>query len=256
MTTDGPGASWHDSLTHAHLRQIFAVLEAAHDVPSGSSYRETLVEALARVFGVRGTTFFCGETYDDMFKDPDPTLQGIGERLMQNYRERWSEKDIFALPSARSVLVDRGFITVDQIPHLPAAQREYFAGQLVPHGLGRAAALHLRFADGAAILGLFDDERRWTPPDVVAMQTLARHLQANARARSMLAPQPPADLDRLLSPRQREVASLVGQGLTNAEIASRLTVTEATVKKYISRIFAATGLTNRSMLAIAVRYQH
>ena len=150
--TDGPVTSWHDSLTHAHLRQIFAVLEAAHDVPSGSSYRETLVEALARVFGVRGTTFFCGETYDDMFKDPDPTLQGIGERLMQNYRERWSEKDIFALPSARSVLVDRGFITVDQIPHLPAAQREYFAGQLVPHGLGRAAALHLRFADGAAIL--------------------------------------------------------------------------------------------------------
>jgi DNA-binding NarL/FixJ family response regulator len=72
----------------------------------------------------------------------------------------------------------------------------------------------------------------------------------------MLAPQPPADLDRLLSPRQREIASLVGQGLTNAEIASRLTVTEATVKKYISRIFAATGLTNRSMLAIAVRDQH
>ncbi|HJA39072.1 MAG TPA: LuxR C-terminal-related transcriptional regulator, partial [Candidatus Brevibacterium intestinigallinarum] len=122
------------------------------------------------------------------------------------------------------------------------------------HGLGSAAALHLRFADGDAILGLFDRERRWIPPDILAMRTLARHLRALARGRVIQEDTVTVDLD--LSPRLWEVAALVGQGLTNAEIASRLTVTEMTVKKYISRIFEATGLTNRAMLAVAVRSRH
>ena len=85
------------------------------------------------------------------------------------------------------------------------------------------------------------------------MRTLARHLRALARGRVIQEDTVTVDLDRDLSPRLREVAALVGQGLTNAEIASRLTVTEMTVKKYISRIFEATGLTNRAMLAVAVR---
>ena len=43
----------------------------------------------------------------------------------------------------------------------------------------------------------------------------------------------------------------MGQGLTNAAIAERMGVTEQTVKKYMSRIFEATGLENRAMLAVA-----
>ena len=246
-------SSWHDVLTHDHLRQIFTVLEAAHDAQPGTVYRETLVESLARVYGVSGSTFFCGPRFEEMFLDPAPTLEGIGEPLMRNYREHWYAKDVFALPTAQTALLNRGFVALAEIPRVPDAQKEYVSGQLVPHGLGSAAALHLRFADGDAILGLFDRERRWTPPDILAMRTLARHLRALARGRVIQEDTVTVDLDRDLSPRLREVAALVGQGLTNAEIASRLTVTEMTVKKYISRIFEATGLTNRAMLAVAVR---
>jgi DNA-binding CsgD family transcriptional regulator len=256
QVVSSPASEWHDALTHDHLRQIFTVLEAAHDARPGTVYRETLVESLARVYGVRGSTFFFGSRFEEMFLDPAPTLEGIGEPLMRNYREHWYAKDVFALPTAQTALLDHGFVALAEIPKVPDAQREYVSGQLVPHGLGSAAALHLRFADGDAILGLFDRERRWTPPDILAMRTLARHLQALARGRVIQEDTVTVDLDRDLSPRLREVAVLVGQGLTNAEIAASLTVTEMTVKKYISRIFEATGLTNRAMLAVAVRSRY
>ena len=41
-------------------------------------------------------------------------------------------------------------------------------------------------------------------------------------------------------------------GLSNAEIAQRLSLSELSVKKYVSRIFDAAGLRNRAELATAV----
>lgn len=246
-------ASWRHVLSHEHLQQIVTVLEVAHHAAPGVPFKETMVETLAQVFGVRSATFFFGPTFAEMFTDPDPPVQGISDRMMRNYHEHWFEKDVFALPRARQVMTETGFVTLDDIPFVPDAQREYLHGQLIPHGLGSAAALHLRFSDGEAILGLFDDDRVWTPPDVLAMQTLARHLRAHSRSMVMGEALGEPDLAAVLSPRLLEVADLVGQGHTNAMIAEQLCVTEMTVKKYISRIFDATGLTNRSMLAVAVQ---
>ncbi|WP_241387468.1 LuxR C-terminal-related transcriptional regulator [Rhodococcus sp. CH91] len=41
-----------------------------------------------------------------------------------------------------------------------------------------------------------------------------------------------------LSPREREVLALIAQGMTNHQIASRLTVSEAAVRKHVGNIFA------------------
>jgi DNA-binding CsgD family transcriptional regulator len=48
-----------------------------------------------------------------------------------------------------------------------------------------------------------------------------------------------------LSPRQREIATGVGAGLTNREIADRLGVGDETVKTHLQRIYAALGVSNR-----------
>jgi DNA-binding NarL/FixJ family response regulator len=48
-----------------------------------------------------------------------------------------------------------------------------------------------------------------------------------------------------LTPREREVLELLGQGLSNAELAQQLFVSEATIKTHVARIFSKLGLRDR-----------
>ncbi|MGV9930447.1 response regulator transcription factor [Streptomyces olivaceoviridis] len=56
-----------------------------------------------------------------------------------------------------------------------------------------------------------------------------------------------------LTTRETEVLVLIGEGLTNQEIARRLHVSTATVKTHINNLFAKTGLKDRAQ---AVRYAY
>ncbi len=58
-----------------------------------------------------------------------------------------------------------------------------------------------------------------------------------------------------LSAREREVLSLLGQGLTNADIAKRLYLSEGTVRNYVSSILAKLDVPDRTQAAVlALRY--
>jgi DNA-binding NarL/FixJ family response regulator len=54
-----------------------------------------------------------------------------------------------------------------------------------------------------------------------------------------------------LTPREVEVLTLIGEGLSNREIGERLVLGQATVKTHVNRIFAKTGVQSRAQ---AVRY--
>jgi DNA-binding NarL/FixJ family response regulator len=58
-----------------------------------------------------------------------------------------------------------------------------------------------------------------------------------------------------LTPREREVLRLVGQGLANKQIARRLDITERTVKSHLTNVFQRIGVTDRVQAALWV-HQH
>jgi len=89
-------------------------------------------------------------------------------------------------------------------------------------------------ADGAAFLS-----------PKVARRVIARlsgdRLSRAAAARSKV---------ELLTPREREVLTLLGSGLSNADIAAKMFVVEGTVKAHVSTILTRLGAKNRVQAAI------
>ena len=62
------------------------------------------------------------------------------------------------------------------------------------------------------------------------------------------------ELEALLTPREREVLTMIAQGMSNAEITRRLVLSEATVKTHVARVIMKTGCRDRAQ-AVALAYQ-
>ncbi|EXU66742.1 LuxR family transcriptional regulator [Streptomyces sp. PRh5] len=80
----------------------------------------------------------------------------------------------------------------------------------------------------------------------------ARIIEGHLRARQRPSDQ---ELARLtdLTERERDVLRLVGDGLSNAEIADRLVVSLHTVKTHVSRMLTKTGCQSRAQAAVLAR---
>lgn len=55
---------------------------------------------------------------------------------------------------------------------------------------------------------------------------------------------------QFLSQREQEILHLVGEGLTNQEIAGKLSLTEGTVKNYVSNVLTHLGVRDRTQAAL------
>jgi len=69
-------------------------------------------------------------------------------------------------------------------------------------------------------------------------------------ARRLLGARAPSTTLGDLSPREREVLTLVREGLANKQVARRLGITERTVKAHLTSIFARIGVSDRTQAAL------
>ena len=89
--------------------------------------------------------------------------------------------------------------------------------------------------------------------DALLAPSITRRLVERFAADAPPAPAVHRDL-AVLTPREREVLTLVGHGRSNSEIADDLTLSEATVKTHVARIFAKLELRDRAQ-AVVLAYE-
>jgi DNA-binding NarL/FixJ family response regulator len=100
---------------------------------------------------------------------------------------------------------------------------------------------------------LFDAVRVVAAGEALLAPTVTRRLVAEfSRLRQRRRPAA-AGLE-VLTPRETEVLCLIAEGLSNPEIAVRLTVGEETVKTHVSRVLTKLGLRDRTQ-AVVVAYE-
>ena len=124
--------------------------------------------------------------------------------------------------------------------------------------------------DAQTVMGLLQSGARGYILKDEALETLVSAVRAAARGESWLSPAvanqvvrravaaprlsaglDPGRGDRVrLTPREREVLSLLAQGLGNAAIARKLVVTKRTVQNHVSNIYGKLGVTSRTEAAL------
>lgn len=117
------------------------------------------------------------------------------------------------------------------------------------------------FADDDSILGALGAGARGYLTKNAGRQDITRAIRAAAAGQSVLdrevqdrllatvrtkAPVPGRVLPQDLTPREREVLTLIGQGLSNRGIAEKLFISEATVKTHINNLFTKAGIRDRA----------
>jgi DNA-binding NarL/FixJ family response regulator len=88
--------------------------------------------------------------------------------------------------------------------------------------------------------------------DALIAPSITKRLVAEFAARPT-SPERPGQLDEL-TPRESEVLELVARGLSNAEIAAELIVSETTVKTHVARLLMKLGLRDR-VQAVVLAYE-
>ncbi|MGW3506560.1 response regulator [Streptomyces sp. NPDC000994] len=89
--------------------------------------------------------------------------------------------------------------------------------------------------------------------DALLAPSITRRLVERFASDSARTPAVHTDL-ATLTPRELEVLTLLARGLSNAELATELTLSEATVKSHVARIFAKLALRDRAQ-AVVLAYE-
>ncbi|MEU6319154.1 response regulator transcription factor [Streptomyces sp. NPDC047009] len=126
---------------------------------------------------------------------------------------------------------------------------------------GVAVVVLTTFAEADSIMAALSAGARGYLTKNAGRQDITRAIRADAAGQSVLdrevqdrllaavrtkqpASQEPLPAD--LTPREREVLTLIGQGLPNRAIAERLFISEATVKTHINNLFAKADIRDRA----------
>ena len=177
-------------------------------------------------------------------------LSHLIERVLELIPEALHVKELERLAEDMTVITDprsanellklRPFLRVMVLSDAPS----YAEGShLLPIGIRGYANTYIHLTHLEQALNSIESGNVWLYPEF--MLELIHNATGSARANDKV-------LEKLTE-RERETALLVKEGLSNKEIASRLQITERTVKQHMSHIFEKLEVGDRLALAMLLK---
>lgn len=240
------------------LRAVLELLGATHETSSAAEFADVLMNGLSRVVQcdlisyneidlVGGGT----QTYFEPRLAPQPEIESAFARLIDQHplvRDYAASRD-------PSPLRMSDFINLAELRRLDI-YHEVFDPLETDHQLAFSLAI-----ESDVVVGIGLNRRRldFTDREVASMTLLQPHLTA-AFHHAVLRERWEAQLQRSdeiatvlanLTPREQEVAVLIGQGQSNRQIARALFISERTAEQHVANVFHKLGVASR--VAVAIR---
>ena len=229
-------------------RQGLALLELVHDVAEASTSVELRRNVGARLLDLLEAEFLASYVWSAQeARFTSRVAINMDDANLRRYESYYQFHD----PITHRLQRHRHAVLVDSVMAQRELERtEFFSDFLARDGL--CYGLNYFAWAGSTNLG---DLRIWrsrsrgpfSEQDRFLLEHVGRSF-TTALSRAAAGPSgPPAALD-VLTPREREVALAVAEGLTDREVAERLSVTYATVRTHLQHAFDKLHLRNRTEL--------
>ena len=240
------------NLAASDARAILDFLADVDTIDAGEPYSAAFLDRLREVVPCVDLSFqdadlearrFIVVMPEEQSEEDDALYWAVGPCPITHYRVRTG--DLRALTMS-DVIGRRRY-------HELAVYREYFQPVGLDHVLDVGLSIAKRELRSLVFFRAADDPD-FSDRDRAVLDALRPHLRAReARAELCRRAQPgslldaaPGDLPEPLTPREREVIYLAGQGKSNSEIASVLWVTPGTVKKHLENIYGKLDVGSRA----------
>ncbi len=224
--------------------------------------RERVLQAMAEEMGYRHVTFWLADSANILV---DPRFYNVEPYIMENYSKQYRRYDPFDYHNLLGHFKHSGVIMLSDITN----REDYFANNVYQRQVLNQFAYHdkmiLVLYDGKRYLGGMSflsalGEHDFTNYDRTVLEKLTNYIsylllqQMKISRLEQAAYTPLPDLcPDCLTPREREVMSLILLGLSNREIAERLYISLSTVKSHAWSIYKKLGIEKRSQLIVRVK---
>jgi DNA-binding CsgD family transcriptional regulator len=237
------------------FRNLFAVLETVAHAVGQEQFFDQFREGLARHLGWSDTVLVDIPQSHGAFPEKSALLDHLHSNrpadYLEEYVDRWYLQNPFKTSSAISLLGRSHPITLcDMYPHSTRAEWDFVDQYLHRHGIADVlnGTIDAGPEGGMLVCTYAADENLIRARERVLMKYLNRHVGPWLQAHFVRLRE--TQHQATLTLRERHVAELTAEGLTNAQIAARLHVTVDTVKKHLTHAMAKTKCANRTQLAL------
>ncbi|ACK71508.1 GAF modulated transcriptional regulator, LuxR family [Gloeothece citriformis PCC 7424] len=224
---------------------LHSLITAFANAQNHQQIRSHFMETAGELFNAQRWGIY---VYDKHLGDSHIEVKGLPDRFVEQYEKIGRQVD----PVLQYVLKYHA-PAHEQLILTPQEWKQSLLYQNCCSGYDHEHIMTGPIVGRGELIGTVHFARTWGTPafnrdDLAFLSGVCAHLSANLARIELFPQQFTSEVTKKLTPRELQIASLVAQGLTNAQIGRELWITQNSVKQALKRIFRKLNVTARAQM--------